>query len=68
MDVATGLGLTASRLVILQRRPYSVTVTRWFNASFRKVAGSFAAAAAHELPHPALLETGMPRQLAVAPT
>jgi hypothetical protein len=51
MDVAAGLRLAASRLVIVRRRLYSVTVTRWFNASFCKVAGSFAEAAAHGLPH-----------------
>lgn len=50
MDIAAGLGLTASRLVILRRRLFSVTVTRWFSASFCKVAGFFAPAAAHGLP------------------
>ena len=50
MDVAAGLGLTASRSVILQR------LTRWFNASFCKVARSFAEAAAQELPHQPFLK------------
>jgi len=56
MDVAAGLRLAASRLVIVRRRLYSVTVTRWFNASFCKVARSFAEAAAQELPHQPFLK------------
>src|SRR6516165_5194888 len=60
----TSCAITASRLVILRRRPFSVIFIGWFGASFSQVFRTRRPPT--RAAGLAVLETGLPRRLAVA--